>query len=127
MTMQISNIDPFDSLINKEPKSYPKEIFIKIGNVLKKITLKDVDWFGVDGKCAYAKTATRHYPLNLSLKELEKKLDKKQFVRIHQSYMVDLKKIDAINIIDNLVLISGTQLPIGRSYKKQLMSQIVFL
>ena len=122
--MQILDVNKHNSLVRKAKSNHIEEIFVKIGNTLKKIYLKDVDWFGVDGKYAYAKTDNRNYPLSLSLKDLEKKLDKEKFIRIHQSYMVDVKKIDAINLIEGTVLIKGENLPIGRSFKKNLLNHI---
>lgn len=124
MTMQISKINEHQNVVRRRDDNIQEEFFVKIGNVLKKISLTDIDWFGVDGKHAYAKTETRNYPLNISLKDLEKKLNGKKFIRIHQSFMVDKSKITSINLIENTVIIKGENLPIGRSYKKKLLNQI---
>jgi len=124
MTMQIMAINNHSELTRQVENKQIEEIFVKIGSTLKKIYLKDIDWFGVDGKYAYAKTETRSYLLNLPLKDLEKKLDTSKFIRIHQSYMIDIKKVDAINLVENTVLINGKKLPIGRSFKKNLLSRI---
>lgn len=124
--MQLSNIDSVGTLINSQTKKNTEEIFIKIGNILKKINLEDVDWFGVDGKYAFAKTANRNYPLSISLKELEEKLNGKHFIRIHQSYMVDIRKVDMIKPMENIILIKGENLPIGRSFKKHLLNSITY-
>ncbi|MEM6316994.1 MAG: LytTR family DNA-binding domain-containing protein [Bacteroidota bacterium] len=123
--MQASNFELGKALIQKKTKKNQEEIFVKIGNILKRIHLKEIDWFGVDGKYAYVKTDNRNYPLSLSLKDLEGKLNHDDFIRIHQSYMVDVKKIESINLIDNFVTIKKVELPIGRSFRKQLLSQIV--
>ncbi|MEM6316989.1 MAG: LytTR family DNA-binding domain-containing protein [Bacteroidota bacterium] len=103
-----------------------EEIFVKIGNVLKKFLLSDIDWFGVDGKYAYAQSGGKKFPLSLSLKDLEEKLGQKEFFRIHQSYMVNIKKIQSVNTVKNIIVIKGEELPIGRSFKKNLLNRIQY-
>lgn len=103
-----------------------EEIFVKIGNVLKKFFLVDIDWFGVDGKYAYAKTGGKNFPLSLSLKDLEERLGQKEFIRVHQSYMVNIKKIESVNPVKNIIIVKGKELPIGRSYKKNLLNRIQY-
>ena len=50
-----------------------------------------------------------------SLRELEEKLPKKKFIRIHKSYIVSVKKIDALE--GNMIEIAGEKLPVGKSFK----------
>jgi len=109
---------------NQEGALMQEEIFIKIGNVFKKFFLADIDWFSVDGKYAYAKIGNKSFPLSISLKDLEEKLGQREFIRVHQSYMVNIKKIEAVNPIKNIITVRGKELPIGRSYKKNLLNRI---
>lgn len=50
-----------------------------------------------------------------SLRELEEKLPEKKFIRIHKSYIVSVKKIDALE--GNMIEIVGEKLPVGKSFK----------
>lgn len=52
-----------------------------------------------------------------SLKELEEKLPSDQFIRIHKSYIVSIKKIDALE--GNQIELMGEKLPIGKNYRKE--------
>src|SRR6056297_3719445 len=52
-----------------------------------------------------------------SLKELEEKLPAGQFIRIHKSYIVSIKKIDALE--GNQIEPMGEKLPIGKNYRKE--------
>lgn len=115
---------PHKPLERLENKLFSEEIFIKIGNVLKKIPFKDIDWFGIGGKYAYLRKNGKELPLNIYLKELEQKIASDLFIRIHQSYIINAKKIESINVINNTVTIQGSKLPIGRSYKKKLFKSI---
>jgi len=104
--------------------SFHEEIFVKIGNVLKKFFLADISWFGVDGKYAYAQSDGKRFPLSLSLKDLEEKLGQRDFLRIHQSYMVNIRKIESVNPVKNTLIVEGKELPLGRSFKKRLLNRI---
>lgn len=106
---------------------FSEEIFIKIGNVLKRIFLKDIDWFGVDGKYAYLKKENKQLPLNIYLKELGQLIPSDLFVRIHQSYIINIKKIESINTVKGIVNIQNEEIPIGRSYKKKFLKRINYL
>jgi len=52
-----------------------------------------------------------------SLKELEEKLPEYKFIRIHKSYIVSVKKIDALE--GNMIEIAGEKLPVGKSFKSK--------
>jgi DNA-binding LytR/AlgR family response regulator len=60
------------------------------------------------------------------MKSIEDKLPAKNFKRVHRSFIVNISKIKAIE--DNSVIIKledGTRIiPIGKSYKDKLMSEI---
>lgn len=113
-----------DSQEEFENDHFHEEIFVKIGNVLKKFLLEDINWFGVDGKYAYAQSDEKKFPLSLSLKDLEEKLGQKDFLRVHQSYMVNIKKIESVNPVKNTLIVDGKELPLGRSFKKRLLNRI---
>ncbi len=52
-----------------------------------------------------------------SLKELEEKLPAGQFIRIHRSYIVSVKKIDALE--GNQLEVKGEKLPLGKNYREE--------
>lgn len=54
--------------------------------------------------------------IKFQLSQMEELLPKNDFVRIHRSFIVALRKIDAFSATD--VEINGKLLPIGRSYKE---------
>ena len=57
------------------------------------------------------------------LENIEKKLSERGFVRCHRSYIVNLSKINEI-IKNELILINGNILPIGRKYKNNLIKTL---
>jgi DNA-binding LytR/AlgR family response regulator len=56
------------------------------------------------------------------MKNMENFLKEKGFIRIHKSYIVSLKGIDAV--FGNIVEINGTQLPLGRSFRDEVKEKL---
>jgi DNA-binding LytR/AlgR family response regulator len=55
----------------------------------------------------------------LTMKSLESQLPADDFIKIHQSYLVNCSKIDAIE--GNEIKIGGKSLPISRNYRDLVM------
>lgn len=72
------------------------------------------------------KTENDQYLLRKTMKQLDAKLPKEKFIRIHRSYIVNITKLEKIisqPAGNGLVyLCNGLQLPLSKSYKKQLKS-----
>ena len=54
------------------------------------------------------------------MKNIENLLKDQGFIRIHKSYIVPIKNIDAI--FGNTVEVGGVQLPLGRSFKSEIIN-----
>ncbi|MEO1711731.1 MAG: LytTR family DNA-binding domain-containing protein, partial [Bacteroidota bacterium] len=53
----------------------------------------------------------------MSMSELEESLPASQFLRIHRSFLVAKEQV-VMQLGNKLILQDGTELPIGRTYKK---------
>ena len=54
-----------------------------------------------------------------TLIEFERKLPEDNFIRIHKSYIVNIRKVTGFSTIH--VLLKNTELPIGRIYREKVM------
>lgn len=92
-------------------------IFVKSDYKLIKIDLKDLIY--VEGLKDYLKfyTVTSEKPILTlkSMKSLEEELSKKQFMRVHRSFMVNLKKITTIE--RNRIVFGDKYIPVSEKYK----------
>lgn len=70
-------------------------------------------------------TATHERPIVvlLSMKKLEERLLQHGFMRIHRSYIINLKHINEI-VRNHVIMDDGTSLPIGELYKEPFMQYI---
>jgi DNA-binding LytR/AlgR family response regulator len=75
----------------------------------------------IEGQSEYVKfyTTQKNITAYYALKKLEIELPAHQFIRIHKSYIVSKDFIEAIE--SDSVVIPGAKLPIGSSYKEQLL------
>ncbi|HKL38475.1 MAG TPA: LytTR family DNA-binding domain-containing protein [Bacteroidales bacterium] len=109
---------PGSAGIKQEQKTDFKEdyLVIRADRKLYKINYEDLIY--IEGQKAYV---TFHSENNkritalASLKELEEKLPAGQFIRIHKSYIVSVKKIDALE--GNQLEVAGKMLPVGKNYR----------
>jgi DNA-binding LytR/AlgR family response regulator len=100
--------------------------FFKIGDIYKSIPLEKVEYFFSDQKLTYAKVDQRNFPTTVQLKTLEKDFAP-TFLRIHKSYLVNIKMIESLHPGESTLVINGQTLPIGYAYKKIFLEQLQLL
>ncbi len=79
-----------DRLLDKIVAFYDKEIFILSFDEIIRIFAQDGDVF--------VKTSNKSYKVRLTLTELEKRLDKKKFIRISRSEIVNVDYIKRLDL-----------------------------
>lgn len=92
---------------------------IRADRKLYKINFLDIKY--IEGQKAYVTfhTNQRNITALASLKELEDSLPQKHFVRIHKSFIVSIKEI--LSLEGNIIEVADTKLPVGKSYKDDVM------
>lgn len=100
----------------------PDYMFVKSDQKLIRINFSDIDY--IEGMKDYVKIFTREKMIVTlhTMKYFESSLPAEQFIRIHKSYIVNASSIKSI--AGNELELRQTRLPIGSSYKDQLMKFI---
>lgn len=101
--------------------------FIRINNQLKKVDLREIDWIHADGNYCFINASAKKFAVKISLRRLVLRLSPLQFIRIHKSYVVNIDRIEGIDMSENSVLIGKQRLPIGRVYKEELFKRLDIL
>lgn len=101
------------------------EVFIKSGNKLQKILIKDILWIESAGD-NYCKLVTNEHQLvsRHTVKAMIQQLDSNAFIQTHRAYVVNKHKIESIHEKEQMISIGGHEIPIGRSYKEDLYRQL---
>lgn len=102
-----------------ETRERPEEEFILLKDSKKthKVLLCDIKYIESDGDYIRFYLPGRKLMVRGSLSSMEVMLPPSIFVRIHNSYMINLKKVNALTLYS--VEIDGTELPINRSHKEK--------
>lgn len=95
---------------------------VKANYKIYKINFDDLIF--IEGQHEYVtfNTSNRRITALYSLKNLEEQLPKDRFVRVHKSFIVSFYHIEDIE--GNVVTVSGNKVPIGGSYKDDLLNRL---
>lgn len=97
-------------------------IFVRDKGKLVKVALNDIRYAQADDNYVTLFTPTRKYVITSSLSAVESKLNSPHHLRIHRSYVVDLRRITAVE--EGFVRIGAERLPVGKTHKEALMARI---
>lgn len=108
-----------------ENNDLENELYINIDKRLIKIDIRTIYLVEAKGDYIHLKTENNNYIVHSSLKRIMKKLPDSLFLKIHRSYLINIKKI--IDIEDNTVRINKEIIPISRSSRTELMDRLNLL
>ncbi|AUC15474.1 DNA-binding response regulator [Tenacibaculum sp. SZ-18] len=111
--------------LNGEAKEEESQLYINIDRRLIKIEIPSIYLVEAKGDYILIKTDTKNYTVHSTLKKIEEKLPKDLFLKVHRSYIINLKRI--IDIEDNSVLIANDVVPVSRSNRSELMKRLNLL
>ena len=115
-----------DNVPAHQPSEEDDYIFVKTESKGKylKINLADIDY--VEGMKNYVAIhcGSKKILVLTSMKDLEERLPKHQFMRVHKSFIIAINRITGIE--GNLVILKGvtSEIQIGDSYKPELMELV---
>lgn len=114
---------PEDIAATEEPASsrFEKVINIKDRGQIFRVEVADIERIDAAGDYMCIYTADQTLILRETMKDLDKRLDPRKFQRIHRSTIVNLDNVKSVKPHTNgecfLVLGSGTQVKVSRSYR----------
>jgi len=120
-----------ENLVKKEFSSEKAEIasdndlYVNIDRRLIKIDIPSIYLVEAKGDYIQIKTEEENYTVHSTLKKIQEKLPDNLFLKVHRSYIINIKKI--IDIEDNSVLIKKSVIPVSRSNKPELMKRLNLL
>lgn len=109
----------------KKEVSVKNDFYVNIDRRLIKIDLSSIYLIKAKGDYIDIKTEDKNYVVHSTLKKIEEKLPDSLFLKVHRSYIINVKKI--IDIEDNSVLIKKDVVPVSRSNRPELMKRLDLL
>ena len=110
-----------------EHKEDAEVIFVK--NRSRLMRVKHEDLLFVEALKDYVVVHTREesYTIHSTMKEVERKLSDRRFIRVHRSYIVNLHAIESMKYANITMEGIEKEIPVGGSYKDVLASRINLL
>jgi len=94
----------------------PDHILVRIDYSLVKVMLSDILFIeGLDDYLKIHLQGQKPAVVRMTMKAIAEKLPQSDFIRVHRSYVVPLRKIDAVR--NKTISISNEEIPIGVSYE----------
>ncbi|HEX2061994.1 MAG TPA: LytTR family DNA-binding domain-containing protein [Thermoanaerobaculia bacterium] len=112
----------FNEAIDRAKKSAPRDLRNAFFPVKKRdrtilVAVRDVDWIEAEGKYVRLHVRDQSYLVRDAIAAVEARLDRRQFVRIHRSTIVNLRRVTEIRDDSLVVLTDGTQLTMSRRFR----------
>ncbi|WP_437919994.1 LytR/AlgR family response regulator transcription factor [Sphingobacterium sp. LRF_L2] len=118
-------IDRFISYIATPTPAKKEFLTIKVDREMLEIEQKDIDYVQSFGNYVKVFMGEAYYLASTTTQEIIQDLSPEAFVRIHKSYVVNLKKITSYE--DRKLVLGSVELPIGLIYKREVMRKLELL
>jgi DNA-binding LytR/AlgR family response regulator len=96
--------------------------FIKDGFATLRIQFNDILFIKGSGNYLDIVTKTKTYSPRMTFSGILDKLPSNLFIRVHQSYLVNVERIDKIE--DNHIYLGSNQIPISHKFKEQFLKRL---
>jgi DNA-binding LytR/AlgR family response regulator len=107
---------------NQQKVTDSNHLLLHADHKIYKVALNDIKY--IEGLKEYVSyyTSEKRIIVLQSLKSIEESLPPDKFIRVHRSYIVPIDKIKTLD--GNQVQIGDKLIPIGRSYKEDVMKRV---
>ena len=113
-------ITKVEKRLNNQERVKEDVIFLNIDKTIHKLYLSSILYLESDRNYVNFYTEDKKFTIIDSLKNKKELLEESVFVQIHKSFIINIDKIDKYT--SSTVFIKNNKLPIGRTYKKNLLT-----
>lgn len=121
---QIEEVSIFEKQDNDHLTYMEDRLFIRHKNQMIKVNLSEIQFAKADRNYCKLQTDKQSFYLSIPLISIEAKLPSDQFIRVHRSYLVNIKKIESVNENLEYLSIEGNEIPISRRLKDEVAKRI---
>jgi two-component system LytT family response regulator len=118
----------FALLDNRYPSDYVRRLAVASGGRIVFVAVEEIDWIGAEDNYAMLHVGRRVHEVRETLQSLMEKLDPGEFIRIHRSTIVNVRRIREVQPWFQgshiIVLQSGEELRMSR-YQKEAVDRLL--
>jgi DNA-binding LytR/AlgR family response regulator len=112
------------SLIENKDDAAKNLLFVRSNSRLVKLNLRDIFYVEALKDYVVINTQSTRYTIHATMKDIEKKLDNGDFIRVHRSFIVRIEKIQTIENQTVVLEENKKVMPIGGSYRDELLNKL---
>ncbi len=114
----VEKVKEYFDLLKSDPNHEDNFLNVRADYSLHRIKFQDIQYFeGFDDYVKIITTNLKPIVARLTMKSLQDKLPIEQFVRVHRSYIIPIKKIEQVK--NKLIIIGEKEIPIGGAYEAE--------
>lgn len=106
-------------------KAQTREVYVRENGRFTRLAYDQILFFENIGDYVKVQTVGGHHIIHSTLKSIEEKLQGFDFLKVHRSYIINLRKIKDIE--ENSIVIGESLIPISRANKRGLMDLLNIL
>ena len=99
--------------------SHNDTLFVKQNYKFVKFSKSELYYIEADGSYSYLHTSIGKLALRISLSQILEKLADKHFIRVHRSFVVNIKAIESFS--ESEIMANQKQIPLGSAYKDEFL------
>ena len=100
-------------------------IFIRDSNIIRRIKLDDILYMEAMGDNVKICLSNQVYSIHSTMKAVEQKLNPRNFLRVHRSFIVNISKIDTID--GGMLIMEQNMVPVSDAYRSALNKRMQVL
>ena len=93
-------------------------------NIFNRLDINTLNYVEAYGNYCILKAEKKSYTVRKSLKELSKLLQSYGFIQVHRKYLISIRLIDHINLLEEVITLKNKRIPIGPRFKKSLLNSL---
>jgi DNA-binding LytR/AlgR family response regulator len=97
-------------------------IFVRHKDHMVKVFLKDIQYVSAERAYCHIHTSDTEYLLSIPMGKLAEQLHSSDFLRVHRSYLVNLRQIDVV--ADDHLVIGRKAIPVGKDQRAELLLRV---
>ena len=115
-----------DAMPADSERADPGRLAVRDGRETELVTINEIDWVDAAGDYMCLHVGGKTHIMRSTMKELLAKLPERDFVRIHRSTIVNIRRVTSVSSLSKgefrLQLGSETSLKVSRNYRKSIAS-----
>ena len=128
----VTDRDHLRAIARELTRKYPELIASRVGERVVFVEVRKVTHFYAKDKLTYAATSAKDYAIDVTISDLEEKLDPAHFLRIHRATLLNLNYVDEVSawfgggLVVRLKDGKRTELQIARDRLREVKERLEF-